>query len=319
MKIDFSKIHPELQQVAKRTPKLEFNKGNLWLMRILMSLMPPAKLLQGVLIENMLIPAESGEDKIRLRVYKPKVARADAPVLIWMHGGGYVVGRPEQDDACCSYYVQELGITVFSPAYRYAPKYPFPIGLYDCYAALRWVVSQAGKLGIDPKRIAIGGQSAGGGLAAALVQLAYDRQEFNVAMQLLVYPMLDDKTVLRSEIDDSNNITWTQKSNQFGWESYLGTSCGAKDVPAYAVPARREDLSNLPPAWIGVGTLDVFHDEDLEYAKRLKASGVKVELTVIEGAFHGFDVFDPKLEVVQFFRKSQVAALKKYLFPSSSL
>ncbi len=312
--MDISKVHPELQPIAKRTPRLEFNKSNLWLMRLLMSVTPAGKIPQDVVTENILIPAESDGDKIRLRVYKPKVARENSPVLLWLHGGGFVVGRPEQDDVCCAYYVQELGLTVVSVAYRYAPKYPFPVGLHDAYAALKWVVSQARELGIDPKRIAIGGQSAGGGLAAALVQLAYDRQEFNVALQLLIYPMLDDKTVLRPEIDDSNNITWTQKSNKFGWESYLGTACGTKDVPAYAVPARREDLSNLPPAWIGVGSLDVFHNEDLEYAKRLQASGVEVELVVVEGAFHGFDVFDVQLNVVQGFRKSQVAALKKYLF-----
>lgn len=168
-------------------------------------------------------------------------------------------------------------------------------------------------LGVDAKRIAIGGASAGGGLAAALVQLAHDRQEIKPVFQLLVYPMLDDRTVLRTDIDDGNNITWSQKSNQFGWESYLGMECGAEDVPAYSVPARREDLSGLPPAWIGVGALDVFHDEDVSYAQRLKACGVECETDVIPGAFHGFDVFDSQIPIVRDFRKSQIAALKKYL------
>ena len=317
MRKDFSKIHPELLQAAKRSPKFDFNQKNLWFMRILMSLIPLAKIPQGVLIENIFMPTESGQAKIRLRVYKTKIATTPSPVLIWMHGGGYVVGKPEQDDGCCSEYVQELGITVVSVDYRYAPKYPFPIGLEDCYTALKWVISQARELGIDPNRIAIGGASAGGGLAAALVQLIYDRQQFKVVFQLLVYPMLDDKTVLRPAIDDSNNVTWTQKSNQFGWESYLGVSCGTKDIPAYAVPARREDLSNLPPALIGVGSLDVFHDEDLLYAKRLQNCGVECEINVIEGAFHGFDVFDPRLQVVRNFRSSQIAALRKYLFSTS--
>ncbi len=316
MKKDFSKIHPDLVQIAKRSPMFDFNKKNLWLMRLLMSLMPLAKIPQDVLIKNIFIPTESEPAKIRLRVYKSKTVTTPSPVLIWMHGGGFVVGKPEQDDGCCSWYVQELGITVVSVDYRYAPKYPFPIGLHDCYAALTWVVSQARELGVDPNRIAIGGASAGGGLAAALVQLIYDRQQYKVAFQLLVYPMLDDKTVLRSAIDDSNNVTWTQKSNQFGWESYLGVSCGTKDIPAYAVPARREDLSNLPPAWIGVGSLDVFHDEDLVYAKRLQACGIEVEVVVVAGAFHGFDVFDPQLGVVQDFRKSQIAALRKHLLTS---
>jgi acetyl esterase/lipase len=128
--------------------------------------------------------------------------------------------------------------------------------------------------------------------------------------------MLDDRTVLHSEIDDSNNVTWSQKSNRFGWESYLGTPCGENAVPNYAVPARREDLTGLPPAWIGVGSLDVFHDEDITYAKRLQASGLETELVVVEGAFHGFDAFDPRIMLVQDFRKSQIAALRKYLFSS---
>ncbi|MEY4529939.1 MAG: hypothetical protein RLZZ156_660 [Deinococcota bacterium] len=313
MKKDYSKIHPELVQIAKKSPKFDFNKKNLWLMRLLMSLMPLAKAPRDVGIRNIFIPSNSGLRKIRLRVYKSKLATASSPVLIWMHGGGFVVGKPEQDDGCCIQYVQELGIVVVSIDYRCAPEHPFPAALEDCYAALSWVVENAQELDIDKNRIALGGASAGGGLTAALAQLILDRQEFKVVFQLLVYPMLDDKTVLRPEVDDSNNVTWTQQSNKFGWESYLGTICGTKDVAQYAVPIRREDLSRLPPAWIGVGTLDIFHDENLDYAKRLQASSVEVELVVIEGAFHGFDVFNPLLDVVRFFRTSQMAALKKYL------
>ena len=123
----------------------------------------------------------------------------------------------------------------------------------------------------DTKRIVIGGASAGGGLAAALVQIAYDRQEIKPVFQLLVYPMLDDRTVIRADIDDSNNITWNQRSNRFGWEAYLGKKCGEEHAPVYSVPARRKDLTGLPPAWIGVGTLDIFHDEDVGIRKRLHA------------------------------------------------
>jgi acetyl esterase/lipase len=169
-------------------------------------------------------------------------------------------------------------------------------------------------LDIDPKRIAVGGASAGGGLAAALVQLAHDRREIDPVFQMLVYPMLDDRTVLRTDIDDSQNVTWNHKSNRYGWESYLGKECGAEHVPAYSVPARRADLSGLPPAWIGVGALDIFQDEDVAYAQRLRECGVECEIEIIPGAFHGFDVFDPQLSIVQDFRKKQVKVLKKYLF-----
>ncbi len=288
---------------------------NVWLFRLAMSLMPAPRTPEDVLVENIFITGKDDRTKIRLRIYKPKSIAAPTPVLLWLHGGGYVIGKPEMDDSTCVQYVRELGITVISVDYRYAPKHPFPAGLEDSYSALKWAGAHSQQLGIDAQRIAIGGVSAGGGLAAALVQLAHDRQEIKPVFQLLVYPMLDDRTVLRADIDDSNSPAWNQKSNRFGWESYLGKKCGAEDVPPYSVPARREDLSGLPPAWIGVGTLDVFHDEDVAYAQRLKECGIECELYIVPGAFHGFDVFDPQIPIVKDFRKSQISALKKYLFP----
>lgn len=275
--------------------------------------MPSPKDLKGIFIENIHIPGQDERTQVRLRVYKPENTPAPTPVLLWMHGGGYVIGRPEQDDPSCVQYVRDLGITVVSVAYRYAPKHPFPAGLDDCYAALKWVASHAQELNIDPNRIAIGGNSAGGGLASALAQLAHDRKEVRLTFQLLIYPMLDDRTVLRTDIDDSSNITWHHNDNRFGWESYLGQECGIENVPAYSVPARRTNLSGLPPAWIGVGSLDIFHDEDVEYARRLKECGVECDLLVVSGAFHGFDVFDPQVPVVQEFKQVQISALKKYL------
>jgi acetyl esterase/lipase len=218
------------------------------------------------------------------------------------------------DDLRCSVYVHALGITVVSVDYRLAPKHPFPAALEDSYAALLWVGSQSQQLGVDTKRIAVGGASAGGGLAAALAQLAHDRGELNPIFQLLVYPMLDDRTVLQADMDDSSSLVWTQASNRYGWESYLGQPCGSESVPAYAVPARLSDLSGLPPSWIGVGELDLFHNEDLAYARRLAKSGVECELLVVPGAFHGFDVFDQQIPIVQEFRKSQIAALSKHLY-----
>ena len=315
MNKNFSKIHPELRQVANKSPKFLFSHKNLWLIKWVINLTPAPKIPEDILVENIFVTGQDDRTKIRLRIYKLKSITTPTPVLIWLHGGGYVMGKPEMDDLRCAQYVRELGIRIVSVDYRYAPKHPFPIGLEDSYSALKWVDAHSQQLGIDAKRIAIGGASAGGGLAAALVQLAYDRQEIKPVFQLLVYPMLDDRTVLRADVDDSNNFTWTQESNRFGWESYLGKKCGAEEVPAFSVPARREDLSGLPPAWIGVGTLDVFHNEDVAYAQKLKKCGVECKIHIAPDAFHGFDVFDPKLSIVQEFRKSQISALKKYLFP----
>lgn len=286
---------------------------NLWLIRLVMSLTPAPKTPEDILIENTYITGQDKRTKIRLRIYKPKITSNPVPVLVWLHGGGYIIGNPEMDDSVCAQYVREVGIVIVSVDYRYAPNHPFPAGLEDSYSALKWAHSHSQLLGIDPKRVAIGGASAGGGLAAALVQLTHDRQEVKPIFQLLVYPMLDDRTVIRNDIDDSNSPTWSQKSNKFGWESYLGKKCGAEEVPKYSVPARREDLSGLPKAWIGVGTEDIFHDEDVVYAHRLKDYGVECQLDIVQGAFHGFDVFNAQLPIVQEFRRSQITALKKYL------
>ncbi|MEW6402167.1 MAG: alpha/beta hydrolase [Chloroflexota bacterium] len=313
MKIQFSKIHPELRQIARKAPKLTYSNKNVWLLNLLIRLLPAPAPSPDIRVENFFIPGKEERTKIRLRLYEPKSVSTPTPVLLWMHGGGYVIGRPEQNDVSCAQWVRELGITVVSVDYRYGSKYPFPAGLEDCYSALKWVASHSQQISVDETRIAIGGESAGGGLAASLVHLAYDRQEVKPVFQLLVYPMLDDGTALRADIDDRNNITWNQKSNRFGWESYLGKKCGAEDLPEYSVPARRKDLSGLAPAWIGVGTLDLFYDEDMAYAQRLNESGVKCEMNIVPGAFHGFDVFDPDIPIVQDFRKAQIAALRTYM------
>jgi acetyl esterase/lipase len=254
-----------------------------------------------------------------VRLYRPKTQFGVTPVLLWLHGGGFIMGRPEQDEALCSQLGRELGIGVVSVDYRCAPEHPFPAALEDGYSALCWIAAQDGVQGLDASRIAIGGASAGGGLAAALVQYAHDRGQVPVCFQLLVYPMLDDRTVLRGELEDRGKFVWTQASNRYGWESYLKQPCGAADAPAYAVPARRADLTGLPPAWIGVGTLDLFHDEDLAYAQRLKDCGVACDVHIVPGAFHGFDAFGvmgSSIPLVQDFHQVQIAALKKHLFLS---
>ncbi len=313
MSNDFSMIHPELQSIAKKSPKFTLSKKNLWLIRLLLNLAPAPKTPKDVRVENVFVSGQGDRTKIRLRIYTPQSISAPAPVLIWLHGGGYVIGKPEMDDRSCAQYARELGAVVVSVDYRCAPQHPFPAGLDDSYAALKWVAAHAQRLGVDARRMAVGGASAGGGLAAALIQLAYDRQEIKPVFQLLVYPMLDDRTIGRADIDDSHNVTWNHKSNRFGWESYLGMTCGAAAAPAYAVPARREDLSGLPPAWIGVGSLDIFLDEDSAYAQRLQECGVECEMKVVPGAFHGFDVFDSQVPIVQDFQNAQIAALKKHL------
>jgi acetyl esterase/lipase len=309
-----SNIHPELQQFADKIPHFTFSQRNLWFFRLMEKVALRRKSPEDISIENIYIAHQDGRSRVRMRVYRPKTMTGSAPAMVWLHGGGYIVGRPEQDDAYCIDYVRETGMVIFSVDYRCAPEHPFPAALDDVYTALKWVKSNAAQQDVDPDRIAVGGESGGGGLAAALTQLAVDRNEIKPAFQLLIYPMLDDRSAVRRDLGDHKYLVWSQESNRFGWESYLGNECGAADIRPYSVPARRKDLSALPPAWIGVGSLDLFHDEDIDYAQRLKECGVPCDLEVVQGAFHGFDLSGPQLKVVKDFRRSQINALKKYLF-----
>ncbi len=313
MKPDLSKIHPELVPYARMIPNLTFGKNNLWLINAMANHMPGYRKPEDVQIENIILTGKDNQQKIRVRMYRPVTSTEPTPVLLWFHGGGFVMGKPQQDDDVCIYYVSKLGIVVVSVEYRLAPKHPFPAGLEDGYAALQWVQAHAQELGLDPDRIAVGGSSAGGGLAASLAQLAHDRGEVKLIFQLLVYPMLDDRTI--NQVDNENPyILWNQKSNRYAWESYLSKIDDEIDVPEYAAPARRENLSGLPEAWIGAGTLDMFYNEDAVYAQRLIESQVSCEFYEVPGAFHGFDVVNSRLRVVQEFRTSQISALKKRLF-----
>jgi len=314
MKPSITDVHPEMQEIARKMPKFAITAKTFWLFRLLMRfLIRPSRIPAGIQVKNISITSWDSNKQIRLRIYQPEKVMTKAPVLVWMHGGGYVIGAPEQDDIYVLPFVQKIGLVVVSVDYRLAPDHPFPAPLEDCYSALQWVTSQADMLGIDPGRIAIGGNSAGAGLAAALAQLSLDRGEIQPIFQLLIYPMLDDRTVTRVDIDPEAHFTWNNVSNRFGWESYLKQPGGAETTPAGSVPARRQDLSGLPPAWIGVGAIDLFHDEDVAYAQRLQNAGVPCELVIVPGAFHGFDVSAPNTQVVKDFRSSQIQALKKAL------
>jgi acetyl esterase/lipase len=297
--IDF---HPDLRRIARFIPRQLVTPTTLPILRMgtrLMGRKAPED------VEVLTLTSGVG-----VRLYRPASASAAGPALLWIHGGGYVIGNAAQDDVLCRRFARELGATVASVDYRLAPEHPYPTSLEDCYSALTWLARLPS---VDPARVAVGGASAGGGLAAALALLARDRAEIPVAAQLLVYPMLDDRTVDRDGLDNTGHRLWNQSSNKFGWASYLGDA-----DPDIAVPARREDLSGLPPAWMGVGTLDLFHDEDVVYAERLKAAGVPCEVEVVPGAFHGFDGIVPKAEVSQSFFNSQCAALHEAFAPAAA-
>lgn len=251
---------------------------------------------------------------ISMRVHRPTSSPpTPAPALLWIHGGGYVIGNPAQDDRLCRTVANELGAVVVAPQYRRAPEHPFPTPLYDCYEALRWLASQPD---INAESIAIGGASAGGGLAAAVALIARERNEIRPAFQMLSYPMLDDSTATRTDLDDRHARLWNHKSNRFGWRAYLGHAPGGADTPPLAAPAREHDLSGLPPAWIGLATCDILYEEGVTYADRLRQAGVPCDVFTAQGAYHGFDSIAPRASITGRFRQAQIEALKRHL-PSS--
>lgn len=299
--------HPDLRAIR-------FLPGFSWgprLTRLLRHVRPrPTDLGPEVTTTELHLPGAAGNPDVAVRLLRPALADGPVPVLLWVHGGGLVSGSPEQDDRANAAFVRSLGIAVAAVRYRLAPDATAPAAAEDVHSALVALTQRAARLGLDPERIAIGGASAGGGLAAAATLLAADRHEPLPVFQLLVYPMLDDRTVTRTDVDTSGVHVWTPGSNRFGWTSYLGVEPGSPDVSEYAAPGRRTDLRGLPPAWVGVGSNDLFHDEDVAYAERLRDAGVACELEVVPGAFHGFDALFPKAGVSRAFWLAQARALK---------
>jgi acetyl esterase/lipase len=258
------------------------------------------------------IPGPQPNSTVRVLIFDPAPGRQHKPALLHIHGGGYVVGTADIANPANQRYAMECGCVVVSVDYRLAPETPFPGSLEDNYAALRWLHGNAAALGVDAHRIGVGGESAGGGHAAALAIAARDRGEFPLAFQFLVYPMLDDRTGSSRKVSGFiGEYIWTAVSNQFGWSSLLGVPAGSQQVPAGAVPARVKDLSRLPAAFIGVGALDLFIEEDLDYASRLIAAGVSVEVHVAPGAYHGFDGLAPETAPARLFTQTLIAALRR--------
>ncbi|MGO9157000.1 alpha/beta hydrolase [Mycobacterium sp.] len=253
--------------------------------RALMNLMGNAGRIRSV-------PVAAVDEHVTVRLHRPAGLPERAPALLWIHGGGTIMGHAAQDDRFLRKLSHLTGVAVAAVQHRLAPEHPYPAPVEDCYAALRWLARQRW---VDPDRVAVGGASAGGHFAAAVAQRAHDRGEVKLAFQMLVYPMLDDRT--GADRDGCRRFMWTGSDNQLAWRWYLN---GAD--PVEAAPARREDLSGLPPPWIGVGTLDLFYQECLDYARRLRAAGVPVHEEIAPGAFHAFDQIADKAPIsVKFF------------------
>ena len=246
---------------------------------------------------------------VRLRIYRPVDAPGILPCLYWIHGGGMIMGSLEADDARLVEYALAAGCVVVSVDYRLAPEHPYPAGVEDCYAGLVWTAGHTGELGIGA--IAVGGASAGGGLAAATALVARDRGGPALAFQLLCYPMLDDRNETPSSFMEVP--CWGRRENTFAWTALLGPS--PADVSPYAATARATDLSGLPAAFIDVGQADIFRDECLDYARRLAQAGVPTEFHLYPGACHGWDSLVPDAKLSRRAVRERIRALRERLAP----
>ncbi|MCY4345833.1 MAG: alpha/beta hydrolase [Aestuariivita sp.] len=242
---------------------------------------------EDVLIERQDIEGPDG--RVGIVILRPKEQTNPLPVYLHLHPGGLIFGTAEQSNPSNVVTVSAVGCVIVSVDYRLAPEAKGPGALMDCYAVLQWLYENASDLWINPEKIAVGGESAGGGLAAALTQYARDQGKYPICFQLLLAPMLDDRSFFDRHLQPpTGEFIWTRSSNRYAWSCYLGQETCETDIPAYTVPARMTDLSNLPKAYIQVGALDLFLTECVDYATRLLAAKCAVELHIFPGAYHGF-------------------------------
>lgn len=268
----------------------------------------PTKTGRGVVMATRTV----GDPAVKVRVITPDAGAVPRPAVLWIHGGGMIAGSPQLEAFDAARIARDLGVVVVMPDYRLAPENAFPAALDDCMMTLNWMRDSADELGIDPERIAVMGASAGGGLSAAVAQRSYDEGNPPRA-QVLLCPMIDDRTVLRTAPEGRGRLIWTPSSNRFAWTSYLGRHPRLDAAPKYAAPARRSTLAGLPPAWVGVGDLDLFYDESVAYAESLRSSGVQCELVTVPGMYHGAEGLAPKSTAVQNFRLSVDQFLRTHL------
>jgi acetyl esterase/lipase len=259
--------------------------------------------------EDRSVPAPEGAPGITLRIYRPLNASAQLAGIFYIHGGGMVLGSIETEDATATMLCDQTGAAVVSVEYRLAPEHPHPAQVEDCYAGLRWTAEHASELGIDPRRMALYGGSAGGGLAVATALMARDRGGPALRFMMPIYPMLDDRNETASCEEIIDVGIWDRDANLEAWQLYLG----GKPADHYAAPARVEDVNGLPPAFIDVGTVDLFRDEDIAFAQRLMQAGIPCELHVYPGAYHASETFALDAALSKRIWANRISALQRAL------
>ena len=302
------KLHPELEKPIKRIPRLPFHREwMLPLVRPIFNIAARTRPVDGVRVY------EIDHRNIRLRIIEPVNAKVSKG-LLWFHGGAHLTGKPNSLDDVASQFALGLDAIIAIPYYRLAPENPFPADLDDAFTGWQWLTEYTQDRGIAADKLAIVGNSAGGGIAASLVQRIHDQGDIRPAAQVLFYPMLDDRTVLDQTLSPINHYIWNNQANAVAWKQYLAPHTpGCAELPDYAAPGRREDLSGLPPMWLGVAGIDLFRDECIDYAERFKATGGECEMVVVDGAPHAFEALAPDAAVSKSFIQSALQFLQKTL------
>ena len=305
-------VNPELRKYAR--PMLAWRKGpplsqTYQAIREQTQSAMPAPL-PDIPVSTQVIEVQGGLPAVT--AYVINAGGKNRPAILHTHGGGFVLGSAKSEIPAKQAMARDLDCVIVTVDYSLAPEATYAVSAEQNYAALKWLYHQASELGVDPQRIAVMGESAGGGHAALLAITARDRGEVPVAFQCLIYPMLDDRTgSTRIPPKPIGELSWDAPSNRFGWRSFLGQAPGGASVPVCAVPARTRSLAGLPPAFIGVGSIDLFVDEDVTYAKRLIDEGIETGLHVVPGAFHGFDGAAPETSVAKQFTAAKLNALRR--------
>lgn len=298
MKFDKDLIDPELKKVSllgRVLPYIFSKKGCKMLNKIMHHTIVGKCSFDELIYQQHWIERKDG-GKLRICIYRPRSVKSNVPGLLWLHGGGYAMGVPEMDENAIKNFIERKHCIVVAPDYRCSVEEPYPAALDDSYAALLWMKHNADKLGIRSNQIFVGGDSAGGGLTAALSLYARDKGTVNIAFQMPLYPMIDDRMITKSSKNNHAPI-WNSRLNYIGWKLYLGGDFKTTRVSKYAAPTRETDYSNLPPTCTFVGSLEPFKDETIAYIENLKAAGVTTFFKVYDRCYHGFDASCPDAKV----------------------
>lgn len=307
MKVTKDMIDPELRRYFGPSKLLSFICTRKWGVKLAMALLrfSKGKDIKGLHCEEHYItPSSRGApsssaDPIRVRVFKPLNAPDNLPAMLYSHGGGYIIGTPEMFLSVIERFIKVRPCVVIVPDYRKALTAPFPAAFDDCYDSLLWAKANAATLGIRSDKFILAGHSAGGGLTAALTLKARDTKDVDIAFQMPIYPMLDDRQTTESA-RDMDVAGWNTATNAFAWDLYLGGNQQANpDLSPYAAPARNSDYQDFPPTITLVGEFEPFRDETIAYVEALKEAGVTVTYKFYQGCFHGFDLVGTDATIAQ--------------------